>query len=89
MEKYIKEMFYSGEVEIYSDTVITNMRHKNQLVKALQNINHAIDDIRGNVPVDCIEVDLKNCWENLGEISGDTIDEDILDKIFSEFCIGK
>ncbi len=89
LEKYIKEMFYSGEVEIYSDTVITNMRHKNQLVKALQNINHAIDDIRGNVPVDCIEVDLKNCWENLGEISGDTIDEDILDKIFSEFCIGK
>lgn len=89
LEKNIKDMFYSGEVEIYSDTVITNMRHKNQLVKSLENITQALEDIEGNVPIDCIEVDLKNCWENLGEISGDTIGEDILDKIFSEFCIGK
>ncbi len=89
LEKSIKNMFYSGEVEVYSDTMVTNVRHKNQLVKALENITQAIEDIRGNVPIDCIEVDLKNCWENLGEISGDTIGEDILDKIFSEFCIGK
>ncbi|WMM24726.1 tRNA uridine-5-carboxymethylaminomethyl(34) synthesis GTPase MnmE [Tissierella sp. MB52-C2] len=89
LEKSIKDMFYSGEVEIYSDTIVTNMRHKNQLIKSLENITQALEDIRGNVPIDCIEVDLKNCWENLGEISGDTIGEDILDKIFSEFCIGK
>ncbi|MGJ0848594.1 tRNA modification GTPase trmE [Tissierella praeacuta DSM 18095] len=89
LERSIKNIFYSGEVEVYSDTIVTNVRHKNQLVKALQNINQAIKDIKGNVPIDCIEVDLKNCWENLGEISGDTIGEDILDKIFSEFCIGK
>lgn len=89
LENSIKRMFYSGEVEMYSDTIITNMRHKNQLIKAMENITQAIDDIKGNVPIDCIEVDLKNCWENLGEISGDTIGEDILDKIFSEFCIGK
>lgn len=89
LENSIKSMFYSGEVEMYSDTIITNMRHKNQLIKAMENITQAIDDIKGNVPIDCIEVDLKNCWENLGEISGDTIGEDILDKIFSEFCIGK
>lgn len=89
LEKSIKSMFYSGDVEIYSDAIITNVRHKNQLVKALENIKEALEDIRGNVPIDCIEVDLKNCWENLGEISGDTIHEDILDKIFAEFCIGK
>lgn len=89
LEKSIKDMFYSGEVEIYSDTIVTNMRHKNQLIKSLENITQALEDIKGNVPIDCIEVDLKNCWENLGEISGDTIGEDILDKIFSEFCIGK
>lgn len=89
LEKSIKDMFYSGEVEIHSDTVITNLRHKNQLEKALENINSALNDIRNYIPIDCIEVDLKNCWDNLGEISGETIDEDILDKIFSEFCIGK
>lgn len=89
LEKSIKDMFYGGEVEINSDTLVTNIRHKDQLIKSLDNINNAIDDINMNVPIDCIDVDLKNCWENLGEISGDTIGEDILDKIFSEFCIGK
>lgn len=89
LENSIKSMFYSGEIEVESDTVITNIRHKNQLVKALDNIDQALEDIKSNVPIDCIEVDLKNCWENLGEISGDTIGEDILDKIFAEFCIGK
>ena len=89
LEDSIKSMFYSGEVYLESDTVITNIRHKNQLVKSLDNIEQALEDIIKNVPIDCIEVDLKNCWENLGEISGDTIGEDILDKIFAEFCIGK
>lgn len=89
LEKSIKNMFYDGEVEINSDTLVTNIRHKDQLIKSLENINNAVDDINMSVPIDCIEVDLKDCWENLGEISGDTIGEDILDKIFSEFCIGK
>lgn len=89
LENSIRNMFYAGEVEIKSDIVINNVRHKNQLVKSLKNIQSAINDIRALVPLDCLEVDLKNCWDNLGEISGDTIGEDILDRIFSEFCIGK
>lgn len=89
LENSIKNLFYSGEIEFDSSIVVTNMRHKNQLEKALKNIEDALYDIRLQVPLDCIEVDLRDCWENLGEISGDTISEDILDKIFSEFCIGK
>ena len=89
LENSIKNLFYSGEIEFDSSIVVTNMRHKNQLEKALKNIEDALYDIRLQVPLDCIEVDLRDCWENLGEISGDTINEDILDKIFSEFCIGK
>ncbi|HLR21677.1 MAG TPA: tRNA uridine-5-carboxymethylaminomethyl(34) synthesis GTPase MnmE [Tissierellaceae bacterium] len=89
LEKSIKDMFYSGEIKGESDIVITNIRHKNQLEKSLTNINSVIEDISIEMPLDCIEVDLRDCWENLGEISGDTIGEDILDKIFSEFCIGK
>ena len=57
--------------------------------KAYNDIESFIEDIKNNVPIDCLDVDLKNCWRNLGEISGETISEDILDKIFSEFCIGK
>ncbi|NLL80965.1 MAG: tRNA uridine-5-carboxymethylaminomethyl(34) synthesis GTPase MnmE [Tissierellia bacterium] len=89
IEKTIKEMFYSGEVEVKSDIVVNNIRHKNQLEKAYNDIESFIEDIKNNVPIDCLDVDLKNCWRNLGEISGETISEDILDKIFSEFCIGK
>lgn len=89
IEESIKEMFYSGNLELDSGIVINNIRHKNQLEKAKKNIDDVIEAAEMNVPIDCIEVDLKNCWENLGEISGDTIGEDILDKIFSEFCLGK
>ena len=89
LEDSIKEMFYSGEIELDSSVVVTNLRHKNQLEKALVNMESALNDIRVQVPLDCIEVDLRDCWENLGEILGETIGEDILDKIFAEFCIGK
>ena len=89
LESSIKDMFYSGEIEIDSDIIINNMRHKNQLELALENINSALKDIEALVPLDCIEVDLRNCWENLGEITGDSVSEDIIDKIFAEFCLGK
>lgn len=89
LEEEIKNMFYSGNLDIESDVVITNMRHKNQLVKAMKNIEDGIEGINVYLPLDCVEVDIKECWENLGEISGDTIGEDVLDKIFSDFCIGK
>ncbi|NLY67120.1 MAG: tRNA uridine-5-carboxymethylaminomethyl(34) synthesis GTPase MnmE [Tissierellia bacterium] len=89
LEEEIKNIFYSGGVNIESDIVVTNMRHKNQLVKAKKNIEDGLEGIQAYVPLDCLEVDIKACWENLGEISGDTVSEDILDKIFSDFCIGK
>ncbi len=89
VEDRIKDMFYSGKIQSDSSVVVTNIRHKNQLEKSLINIKSAMKDIERQVPLDCIEVDLRDCWENLGEISGDTVGEDILDKIFSEFCIGK
>lgn len=89
LETSIKEMFYAGEIEIDSGIIINNMRHKNQLELALKNISSALEDIESLVPLDCIEVDLRNCWENLGEITGDSVSEDIIDKIFAEFCLGK
>ncbi len=82
-------MFYTGEVDTSNQIIVSNMRHKDQLVKAKKNIEDGLKGIKINMPLDCIEVDIKNCWDNLGEISGDTVGEDVLDKIFSEFCIGK
>ncbi len=89
LEDTIEDMFLSTEVKINNDIIITNVRHRDQLLKAKENIEDALNSIEFNMPLDCVEVDIKNCWENLGEITGDTVGEDIIDKIFSEFCIGK
>lgn len=89
LEQKIKDLFYTGELEVENQAIITNMRHKDQLIKANENIKNVLEAVVINVPLDCIEVDIKSCWENLGEISGDTIGEGILDRVFSEFCIGK
>ena len=89
LEEDIKDLFYEGDLNIEADVVVTNVRHKVQLEKAQKKIQSAIRDIEADVPLDCIEIDLRNAWEDLGEISGDTIAEDILDKIFKDFCIGK
>lgn len=89
LENTLKDMFFEGSINIKQDTIVTNVRHKIQLEKAIKNIEDALESIRAGVTVDCIEVDLKDAWSNLGEISGDTVKEDIIDKIFKEFCVGK
>lgn len=89
LEDAIRNMFYDGDINIDSEMVINNIRHKNQLELASINIKSVLDDLKRGVPLDCLEVDLRSCWENLGEITGESLNEDILDKIFSEFCIGK
>ncbi|MDY0236023.1 MAG: tRNA uridine-5-carboxymethylaminomethyl(34) synthesis GTPase MnmE [Gudongella sp.] len=89
LEDAIRAMFYDGDIAIQSDMIINNMRHKQQLELASINIESVLNDLMRGVPLDCLEVDLRSCWENLGEITGESLDEDILDRIFSEFCIGK
>lgn len=89
IENQIKKMFFNKEIRVEEDTIITNSRQKNLLIKAKENMNDAIDAIEMGVPIDCFEVDIKNCWKNIGEITGDTSGEDVLNKIFSDFCIGK
>lgn len=89
LEDSLKDMFFSGEVKIKDNTIVTNVRHRDLLIKAKKNIEEAIESIEMGMPIDCIEVDVKDCWENLGQITGDTVTEDIIDRIFEEFCIGK
>jgi tRNA modification GTPase len=89
LEDSIRRMFYQGDITIESDMIISNIRHKNLLEQASDNIHSVIEDLKKQVPLDCLEVDLRSCWENLGEITGESIGEDVLDRIFREFCIGK
>ena len=85
----IESMVFAGDVKNSSNLVITNSRHKDALFKAYNSINDAIDGIEQRLPYDFIEVDFKNIWDYLGYINGDTVQEDLLDTIFSNFCIGK
>ncbi|EQK40582.1 tRNA modification GTPase TrmE [[Clostridium] bifermentans ATCC 638] len=85
----IEEMVFEGTVRNSSDLVVTNSRHKDALYKAKQSISDALTAIDSYMPLDFIEVDFKNIWDYLGYINGDTVTEDLLDTIFSNFCIGK
>lgn len=85
----IEDMVFSGTIRNSSDLVVTNSRHKDALYKAKQSIADAIMAIDSYMPLDFIEVDFKNIWDYLGYINGDTVTEDLLDTIFSNFCIGK
>ena len=85
----IQKMFQVGEVEIGKDIIITNIRHKNQIHKAYESIEKAIDTVNRGMPIDIIAVEIKQTLENLGNITGDNVSEDIINEIFSKFCLGK
>jgi tRNA modification GTPase len=89
LEEEIAKMVYSGQAVAGEACFINNVRHTEALQKSLKHIEEAIFTIDQAMPSDCIVIDLRAAWEALGEITGDTVAEDIIQQIFSQFCIGK
>lgn len=89
IEDALVDMVYQGQVRAKDSLLVTNIRHKNALERALESIKDSTKAIKQKLPLDFVEVDIKNTWEALGEITGDTAGEDLLDHIFKNFCIGK
>ncbi|PLX31362.1 MAG: tRNA uridine-5-carboxymethylaminomethyl(34) synthesis GTPase MnmE [Clostridiales bacterium] len=89
LEDKIVEMVYSGEIFQRGDALVTSARQKNALERALSSINEAIETTKKKMPYDFIEIDIKNSYAFLGEIIGETVGDDIIDKVFSDFCLGK
>ena len=89
IEKEIEKMVYEGELQTENDIMVTNARHKNSLEKAYIACSDAIKALNSNIELDIAETDFKIAWDSLGQITGDTVSEDLLDTIFREFCIGK
>ncbi|MDO5755215.1 MAG: tRNA uridine-5-carboxymethylaminomethyl(34) synthesis GTPase MnmE [Tissierellia bacterium] len=89
LERAIENIFYEGNITTNQDELITNVRHRDILKRVITSLESSMEDLKHQIPVDCVEVDLRHAWEALGEITGETIEDDVLDKIFSEFCIGK
>ena len=67
----------------------TSLRHKSSLMNVYSSLSDAIDQIGEGVDLDCMSIDLRSAWESLGEITGESLTEDIIDRIFSKFCLGK
>ena len=89
LEDIIRGMFLSGEVNISDQTYISNARHIGKLSEVLTALNDSLIAIKDELPIDMPEIDLKNAWQLLGEIIGDTSSTSLLDELFSKFCLGK
>ena len=85
----IKRLFNIGEISTNDMTYLSNARSIALLKKSLNNINDAIDEINNNNPIDIVELSLKESWNNLGEVIGETYTDELLDELFSRFCLGK
>lgn len=91
LKEMIKKLFFS-EDSLKSSTdlaIMTNVRHINLLKKAINSLSDAIKGLRSGIPNELVDVDLQIVYENLAEITGESVEDDVLDRIFSSFCVGK
>ena len=89
LEKEIKELFFGGELSFNDEVYITNARHKTALQNAEESLILVLESIENEMPEDFFSIDLTSAYESLGEIIGESIGEDLVNKIFESFCIGK
>ena len=85
----ISKMFGLNQINLENDTLITNIRHKSLIDQAIENTNKAEETIKQNMPLDIIAIYMKNILEDLGELTGENVSEEIINEIFSKFCLGK
>lgn len=89
IEDLIIDLFFDGQLQISSDSVLSNLRHINALKEAKKSLLEVNESLKQKVFLDLIEVDLENVIGHISEITGTITTEDILDRVFSDFCIGK
>ena len=88
-EEIIKNMFFHGELSFNDEVYITNIRHKAAIQDAYNSLQKVIVSIDNDMPEDFYSIDLLDAYESLGSITGETIGEDLVNEIFSKFCMGK
>ncbi len=89
LEQEIANLFFEEGIDAAESILISNTRHKASLEKSREFLGEALKTLEEGLPVDLVTIDLKGAWEALGEITGESLDEKIIGKIFSQFCIGK
>ncbi|EGG33574.1 tRNA modification GTPase TrmE [Lactobacillus iners SPIN 1401G] len=89
LEEAIKSLFLQGITDSKSEVMVTNQRQNDLLRKAKRSLIEAIEAINDNMPLDLVQIDLKEAWDSLGEITGDTAPDELITQLFSKFCLGK
>lgn len=89
LEQLIIEIFFKGEIRLNEDIYITNERHIEAFSNTLEALNQVRKSISNNMPEDFYSIDLMTAYEELGRIIGENVEEDLINMIFSEFCMGK
>ena len=89
LEEMVKEMFLKGEISFNDQIYITNVRQKNALSDSLESMKKVIQSIDDGMPEDFYSIDLMDAYESLGSITGESVGEDLVNEIFSKFCMGK
>ena len=89
LKEMITTIFNLEKINTNDPTYITNARHKALIEVALNYLNSALENIDNGYSVDMLEIDIRACWDTLGEIIGATYKDELLDELFSNFCLGK
>ena len=89
LKEKIIELFNISQIESQDPTYLSNLRSINILKQCLKSIIEVEKGVKNNAPIDMIELDIKNIWEQLGKINGTSYDEELLDEMFKRFCLGK
>ena len=87
--KKVSELFRTSEIKMNDGVIITNIRHKNQIDKAIGSVNEAIESNNSGLPIDIVSIPIKQILSDLSAITGEDVAEDIINEIFSKFCLGK
>ena len=89
LEKKLKNMFLNGIISFNDQICISNVRQKNALTDALESMRKVVESINAGMPEDFYSIDLMDAYEALGSITGESVGEDLINEIFSKFCMGK
>ncbi|MBC2189514.1 tRNA uridine-5-carboxymethylaminomethyl(34) synthesis GTPase MnmE [Listeria booriae] len=89
LELAIKELFFAGEIDAGDATYVSNARHIALLHEAIQAIDAVIEGVEAGMPVDIVQIDMTRAWDLLGEIIGESVQDELLDQLFNQFCLGK
>src|SRR6056297_1588727 len=85
----VKDRFLSGEFDVVNDVIVSNVRHISLLREVKDILKQALETVNVGFPADIINIDIESCRQKLGQITGNSVEEDLIDHIFKNFCLGK